>query len=211
MAESERVLILAPIGRDAALIANTLRDAELEACPCAGLHDFLSICGSAPEQRSSRRSRWRIRGARSHAIGARASLPGPTFHSLCFLASGGDVPPFETFGNVTLLERPLRGVTLVTAVKSALARAPPSIRGASRHRGAPRGCYSPGTPGRRAYPIQCRSPTVCLRHQSRSAGAAAHHSRLFPTSPTPLWRTTGLQMPTSTSTTLPMAPGVCRR
>ncbi|MCC6777350.1 MAG: response regulator [Hyphomicrobiales bacterium] len=124
---AERILILAPIGRDAQAAAQHLMQSGLVCVVCDEIDDLLvklkeggaaalvteeafSRHGTAPvEQWVSGQPAWsdfpfivlttRTSSARAHA------------HRLCLL---------ESLGNVSLLERPLNAVTLISAVQSAV-------------------------------------------------------------------------------------------
>src|SRR4051812_9671612 len=118
----ERVLVLAPTGRDAELARATLATAAITAVAC---RDMDAVCRALAE------------GAAAVLLTEEALLPPaatclrdalerqPTWSDLplVVLTSGGEVTPgsirmLERLGphaNVTLLERPLRGVTLVSA------------------------------------------------------------------------------------------------
>jgi signal transduction histidine kinase/ActR/RegA family two-component response regulator len=125
--QDERILILAPIGRDAEMTARFLSE--------AGLHS--KVCGSIEEM-----CREVLNGSglafltgealtieALHCI-VEALAQQPTWSDipLIVLTSGGAEKPFNTdalsalgeAGNVTLIERPVRVATLLTAIKSAL-------------------------------------------------------------------------------------------
>lgn len=122
-----RVLVLAPTGRDAELIARVLAQAHMAPLVC---EDVANLC-----------SNWSI-GAGA-AIVAEEALSPESLHQLAtalaqqppwsdfpliILTGGGKTTRFSTrivktleaAGNVSLLERPLRRLTLVSAVQSAL-------------------------------------------------------------------------------------------
>lgn len=123
----QRILILAPTGRDGLLAARFLRDEGLRAEVsdrieelCREMLDgagLLFLTGEAltPE-------------AMQCLIPALAGQPAWSDIPLVILTSGGDETPFNAealatlgeAGNVTLIERPVRVMTLMSAVKSAL-------------------------------------------------------------------------------------------
>ena len=123
----ERVLLLAPTGRDAHLIGKVLEEAGVVAEACGGIEEF---CRKMSE------------GAGAAFITEEAL----TEHALqCLVAALGEQPPWSDFplvvltsgggsvpanlgvlrtltdaGNVTLIERPTRVITLVSALHAAL-------------------------------------------------------------------------------------------
>ena len=123
----ERVLILAPTGRDAELTARFLSDAGLNPRACEGVEQlcremeegagllFLTEEALPPE-------------AVPRLTGALARQPAWSDIPLLILTSGGAVTPAAAgalsvlgeAGNVTLVERPVRVSTLTSAVRSAL-------------------------------------------------------------------------------------------
>ncbi|MDQ4120937.1 MAG: ATP-binding protein [Acidobacteriota bacterium] len=123
----ERVLILAPTGRDAEITARVLAEAGLKPEVCKSAFEinpkmlenagliFLTGEALTPETMPD-------------LIAALAAQPQWSDIPLVVLTSGGDVIPAnaETLemlskaGNVTLIERPVRLMTLISAIKSAL-------------------------------------------------------------------------------------------
>ena len=118
-----RVLILAPIGKDASLIQNMLHSEEVESAICPDLETLL---------------RELTRGAGAAVIAEEALVDGDTrlqallarqsawsdLPVLLLTRPGADSAFVEravaTLGNVTLLERPVRVVALSSAIRSAL-------------------------------------------------------------------------------------------
>jgi signal transduction histidine kinase len=125
---SERVLVLAPMGRDAQLIAGILGRSGIRAEVCPGISELCQeipagagavilaeegLKGSGPKllrETLTRQEPW-------------SDLP------LIILTTGGEIRSAATWeivkgldpvGNVSLLERPLRSLTLVSAVQVAL-------------------------------------------------------------------------------------------
>ncbi|MEJ7605700.1 MAG: PAS domain S-box protein [Bryobacteraceae bacterium] len=125
-ARSERVLVHAPFGRDAALIASALRHASLAAdvCPslpelCSELERGVGCVLIADEALDS--------GNVANLGGALLSQPQWSDTPVLIMTNGGKLPAgvtsaysFGALGNITLLERPLRPVTLLSAVQTAL-------------------------------------------------------------------------------------------
>jgi signal transduction histidine kinase len=123
----ERFLILAPTGRDAALTASLLRKAGLAAEPCK---DMDALCREAArggaaliiaEEVLVPSGLRRLAEVLSHQA-AWSDLP-----VLIFTGEGATIqsrrPTVELLaplGNVTLLDRPLRPVTMIAAAKAAL-------------------------------------------------------------------------------------------
>ncbi len=119
-----RVLLLAPTRKDAATTAGVLRDAGIAVAPCASLDEALREIarGAAavilPEEVITPAHNARLVHV-LHAQPAWSDLP-----LLVLTHAGADSitssEAMRTLGNVTLLERPLRVTTLVSAVRSAV-------------------------------------------------------------------------------------------
>jgi signal transduction histidine kinase len=125
--DSERILIHAPFGRDRILIRNELREAGFGTFICESMSD---LCASIRE------------GAAAALLGDEAFSPGAiqricevmsdqqpwSDFPLLVMTTGGSttdasryrVRILKPLGNVTLLERPLRPITLITAARAAL-------------------------------------------------------------------------------------------
>jgi signal transduction histidine kinase len=121
-----RVLILAPVGRDAELARGLLERERLTAEICSGVGDLLS----------------RLQAGAGAAVIADEALHGrysplqewvqaqPAWSDFPFIIlTGGRASPermqerfalMQPLGNITLLERPLRSITLLTVVRAAL-------------------------------------------------------------------------------------------
>jgi len=124
---SERVIVLAPLGRDAAVASAILRDASVESTTCRGLHDFLGAlnagAGAAVVTDES------LTGADLRGIKAwlNAQPPWSDFPFLVLTRQGGSVERnphaarlMEILGNVSFLERPFHPTTFVSVVQAAL-------------------------------------------------------------------------------------------
>jgi PAS domain S-box-containing protein len=121
-----RVLVLAPTGRDAALIAKVLDEAGIEAMPCA---DATELCRQIS---AGAGAALLAEEALTDADGQRARLarmlaeqpPWSDLPLLVLTQQGADSPAvqraMEDLGNVTLVERPIRVAAFVSLVSSAL-------------------------------------------------------------------------------------------
>ena len=122
-----RVLVLTPIGRDAALAVDVVAGARVHPYVCRDLDDFVRQlemgAGAAllADEALPPTAAWRI------AVVLRAQ-PAWSDVPILVLTNGGDTAQptsttlkiIEPLGNVTFLERPVRVVTLLSAVQSAL-------------------------------------------------------------------------------------------
>ncbi len=121
-----RVLILAPVGRDAALACGVLNREQLRAEVCAGVPELIS----------------KLRAGAGTAVIADEALNGnlpllrdwvetqPAWSDFPFIIlTGSKMLPakmqerfalMQPLGNITLLDRPLRSITLLTVVRAAL-------------------------------------------------------------------------------------------
>jgi signal transduction histidine kinase len=122
---AERVLVLAPIGRDAALTAEHLAQAGLTARVCP---DAQALIGALQEPAGAA-----IVAQEALTAGSLAALsatlgrqpPWSDFPFVVFTSASsephaGGAPGLSALGNLTLLERPVRIVTLLSSVQSAL-------------------------------------------------------------------------------------------
>jgi signal transduction histidine kinase len=121
------VLVFAPFGKDAALIARVLRQSAMTVCPLESLQELES---SISENAGAAIITEEI--LHTQEIGALAQKisaqpPWSDFPIIVLTGSGLSTVTTESavrsrapLGNVCLLERPLRPVTLVSAVRSAL-------------------------------------------------------------------------------------------
>jgi signal transduction histidine kinase/ActR/RegA family two-component response regulator len=119
-----RILVYAPVGRDAVLASKVFQGAGLECCACKSILEIQDELG---------------RGAGALFIVEEALVSGllkPLAQYVSEQANWSDLPILvltnhgvdspglhhvvERLGNVTLLERPVRGATLVSAARSAL-------------------------------------------------------------------------------------------
>jgi signal transduction histidine kinase len=122
-----RVLVFAPFGKDSALIADTLRQSaigvEIVADAAALASEIARGAGAAVLTEEALSP-----PVLNTVVGALASQPPWSDFPMVVLTAGGASTPMSEvaarsrapLGTVTLLERPLRGTTLVSAVRSAL-------------------------------------------------------------------------------------------
>ena len=122
-----RVLVLAPFGKDAALISSVLRDCSLQveiASSTEALADAIASAGAAVITEEV------LQGASIGALARRiAEQPPWSDFPIVVLTGGGNttaatelaVRSRAPLGNVSLLERPLRPATLISSVRAALA------------------------------------------------------------------------------------------
>jgi signal transduction histidine kinase/CheY-like chemotaxis protein len=121
-----RVLLLAPTGRDAALIAKVLGEAGVAAESCASIEDF---CLRLREGAGA--AFITAEALTPHAVRCLTDVlreqPQWSDFPLVILTGGEGVPanlgglkPLWEIGNVSLVERPTRVLTLVSAIQSAL-------------------------------------------------------------------------------------------
>lgn len=124
---TERVLIHAPFGRDGGMISGALRRAQIETLVCPDMESLLQelpdgagavmIADEALDRQAVKRLSLIL-----------ATQPHWSDLPLLVMTSGGEATDASQFrlrlvqplGNVTLLERPLRTVTLLSAVETAL-------------------------------------------------------------------------------------------
>jgi len=133
--QPKRVLILAPVGRDATLACGVLEREQLAA----------EVCASVPELIA------RLREGAGTAVIADEALNGnvPLLHDWVqsqpawsdfpfIILTGNKALPtklqerfslIQPLGNITLLERPLRSITLLTVVRAALRDSRQAVRG----------------------------------------------------------------------------------
>jgi signal transduction histidine kinase len=123
----ERVLILAPTGRDASLTGKYLAEASITVEPCAEMEELcaklLEGAGAALISEEALTP-----AALGCLIGALGQQPAWSDFPLVVLTNGGGATPTNLgilkslgeVGNTTLIERPTRVITLVSAIQSAL-------------------------------------------------------------------------------------------
>jgi signal transduction histidine kinase/CheY-like chemotaxis protein len=122
---SERLLVLAPTGRDALLATDVLRRAGLTAEPCASVADLCAEIERGAGAVLLTEEVLTAPGLRTLAgvIAAQepwSDLPVVVFSSAAPHDAAGAADPLEALGNVTLVDRPLRRRTLVSVARAAL-------------------------------------------------------------------------------------------
>ncbi len=122
-----RVLLLTPTGRDADLTGRYLSGVGIAVEVCAGMEEFCEKCAEGAgaaliaEEALSRENTRRL-------LDALDKQPAWSDFPLVVLTSGGETTPIESEAlkslgdalNVTLVERPTRVITILSAVRSAL-------------------------------------------------------------------------------------------
>jgi signal transduction histidine kinase/ActR/RegA family two-component response regulator len=124
-AGDERILVLAPVGRDGVLTYELLRRAGIDAFLCS---DMEVLCREASAGAAALLVAEEVldrRGAETLLALIAAQEPWSDLPVILFTSSSAAVrrPTIEglaPFGNVTLLERPLRPVTMLSAAHAAL-------------------------------------------------------------------------------------------
>jgi len=123
----QRILILAPTGRDAELTARFLADAALLPHVCVTIHEV-----SGQMQQGAGVVLLTEESLTTHSLGllARSLMTQPTWSDIpiILLTSGGGESPINTeglaslgaIGNVSLIERPVRMMTLLSSITAAL-------------------------------------------------------------------------------------------
>src|SRR5579864_764104 len=121
------VLVFAPFGKDATLIARVLRQSAINICTVESLQELeSSISENAGAAIISEEV---LQNGAIGTLAQRISAQPPWSDFAIIVLTGGGLSTASTesavrsrapLGNVTLLERPLRPVTLISAVRSAL-------------------------------------------------------------------------------------------
>jgi signal transduction histidine kinase/ActR/RegA family two-component response regulator len=123
-ARDSRVLVLTPTSRDAALTQSLLSSSKIDVHTCQSFDDLIVEIRSGaaaillPEEALTPNTNGILR------VIMEAQPPWSDMPILVLARSGADSPALteavSTLGNVTLLERPLRITTLVTAIRTAV-------------------------------------------------------------------------------------------
>lgn len=122
----ERVLVFAPLGRDAAVVCTTLCEAGVS---CAVCHDMSDLCDKLAEGAGALLLTEEVLTPQGTAVLSKVLRFQPSWSDvpLVLFADSGkrglesaDVLQRFQLENVTLLERPVRAPTLITVLRSAL-------------------------------------------------------------------------------------------
>lgn len=122
----ERVLLVAPTGRDAALAASALRSEQIQVTTCRNLSHGVSELGSGAGAILVAMEAMDPHGVQHLAQWIAHQPAWSDLPVVVFTSASSRVEPGVTLhrlgplGNVTLLERPLRRTTFVTVVRTAL-------------------------------------------------------------------------------------------
>jgi signal transduction histidine kinase len=126
-ARSERVLILAPRGRDAMVAKEILRDARLRADICLDIPELLGEIGRGADVAVMTEESTRNGDIRRLAAWVAAQAPWSDFPFILLTEHGGGLERnpaaaqlVGALGNVTFLERPFHPTTLVSVVQTGL-------------------------------------------------------------------------------------------
>jgi signal transduction histidine kinase/CheY-like chemotaxis protein len=114
--KGERILILAPVGRDGPLAEEALRAAGFEARACSDVEQF---CAAIDDAGAAVLTEEALFPAASARLGQKLAQQ-PPWSDLPLIVFGSREVALAEVGNVTLLDRPVRMRTLITAVRSAL-------------------------------------------------------------------------------------------
>jgi hypothetical protein len=123
----QRVLVLAPIGRDAQAAAQHLAESKLHSVACDDIEDLLVKLGEGAAIALVTEEAF-LRGG-TQAVESWVATQPPwsdfpfivlTSRTTSTAAQTYRIRLLESLGNVSLLERPLNAVTLMSAIRSAL-------------------------------------------------------------------------------------------
>src|ERR1044071_3470750 len=121
------VLVFAPFGKDATLIARVLRQSAMNICTGESLQELQALISE--NAGAAIISEEVLQNGAIGTLAQRISAQPPWSDFAIIVLTGGGLSTASTesavrsrapLGNVTLLERPLRPVTLISAVRSAL-------------------------------------------------------------------------------------------
>jgi signal transduction histidine kinase/CheY-like chemotaxis protein len=125
--QSERTLIVAPRGRDASVAAAILSEADLQCCICPDLACLMEEIERGAEAAVVAEEAVRDINTRALAAWVGSQPPWSDFPFIVLTRHGGGLERnpaaarlAETFGNLSLLERPFHPTTLVSAVLTSL-------------------------------------------------------------------------------------------
>ncbi|HZH90678.1 MAG TPA: ATP-binding protein [Pyrinomonadaceae bacterium] len=123
----ERVLLLAPTGRDALMVATVLGEAGVTAEACSDIDDFCRKFSDGAGAAFITEEALNATALECLVEAVGKQPPWSDFPLVVLTSGGGDDPPrlavlktLAAAGNVTLIERPTRVITLVSALHAAL-------------------------------------------------------------------------------------------
>jgi signal transduction histidine kinase/CheY-like chemotaxis protein len=123
----ERVLVLAPIGRDAQAAAQHLAESRLKSVVCDNLEDLLVKLGEGAALALVTEEAFLSRATDALEEWVANQPPWSDFPFIVLTSRADSAPAqayrrrlLESLGNVSLLERPLNAITLMSAIRSAL-------------------------------------------------------------------------------------------
>jgi signal transduction histidine kinase/CheY-like chemotaxis protein len=123
----ERVLLLAPTGRDAHMIARVLGEAGVSAEACGDIHDFCRQMSEGAGAAFITEEALDAAALQCLVVALGEQPPWSDFPLVVLTSGGGDASPnlsllktLAAAGNVTLIERPTRVITLVSALHASL-------------------------------------------------------------------------------------------
>ncbi len=118
MNQEARILVLAPLGRDGPLAQKALQDAGMDAELCASMD---ALCERLAEGAGAALlTEEGLDGPGAARLSAALELQPPWSDFPIVLFAGSRLPELGTLGNVTVLERPVRMRSLLSAMRSAL-------------------------------------------------------------------------------------------
>src|SRR5664279_3745567 len=124
---SERALILASVGRDAALAAAILAEAKIEALPCKNVPDLVTELRKGAGFAVVAEEAFRGAGLLSLSAFLKRQPEWSDFPFVLLTFRGGGLERnpaaarfLDVLGNVTFLERPFHPTTLVSLAQAAL-------------------------------------------------------------------------------------------
>src|SRR6185437_15555563 len=125
--QEQRVLVLAPIGRDAQAAAQHLVESKIDCVVCDDIEDLLVKLGEGAAIALVTEEAFLRGGTQALEQWVASQPPWSDFPFIVLTSRATSAPAqayrmrlLESLGNVSLLERPLNAVTLISAVKSAV-------------------------------------------------------------------------------------------
>jgi signal transduction histidine kinase len=123
----ERILILAPLGRDASLIAGTLADDRIVSTICADAANLVQLLNGGAAAAIVAEEALTKEGVKNIAAFLQCQAPWSDIPIVVLTSSGRPNPAtvrkaheLEVLGNMTFLERPVRPDTVLSSMRAAL-------------------------------------------------------------------------------------------